>query len=78
MKTTIATLVLFVTMSLSAKTTSLCKDVGNKVIEDNGVCSTAGGAPLGKGSNALVKSRFDIACDDKLGTVQATGEACEP
>ncbi|EXF82163.1 hypothetical protein HER10_EVM0002882 [Colletotrichum scovillei] len=83
MKTTIATLVLFVTMGLSAKTTSLCRDVGNKVIEDNGVCSTAGGAPLGKGiccfdqSNALVKSRFDIACDDKLGTVQSTGEACE-
>lgn len=49
MKATIATLVLFVTMGLSAKTTSLCRDIGNKVIEDNGVCSTAGGAPLGKG-----------------------------
>ncbi|OHE98209.1 hypothetical protein CORC01_06406 [Colletotrichum orchidophilum] len=83
MKTTIATLVLFVTVGLGANTTSLCNDVGNKVVEDKGVCSRAGGVPLGKGiccfdqSNALVQSKFDIACDDKLGTVQYIGEACQ-
>ncbi|KAF6824930.1 hypothetical protein CMUS01_10034 [Colletotrichum musicola] len=83
MKFTLPALAVFFTLALGQKSTFLCRDVGNKVIEDGGICSGAGGAPLGKGiccfagSNALVKSRFDIACDDKLGTVQDTGEKCE-
>ncbi|GKT57983.1 hypothetical protein ColTof4_09963 [Colletotrichum tofieldiae] len=83
MKTTIAALALFVALVLGQKTTFLCRDVSNNVLEDDGICSGAGGAPLGKGicciagSNAKARADFDIACDDKLGTVQSTGEACE-
>ncbi|TQN68539.1 hypothetical protein CSHISOI_07031, partial [Colletotrichum shisoi] len=82
MKTSIATLAILVATALGQKTTFLCKDVSNNVMADGSICSGAGGAPLGKGicciaqSDALARSRFDIACDDKLGTVKSTGEAC--
>ncbi|GJC96296.1 hypothetical protein CH63R_08396 [Colletotrichum higginsianum IMI 349063] len=77
MKTSIATLAILVVTALGQKTTFLCNDISNNVVQDDSICSGAGGAPLGRGSNALARSRFDIACDDKLGTVQSTGEACE-
>ncbi|KAL0942076.1 uncharacterized protein CTRU02_204839 [Colletotrichum truncatum] len=83
MKVTLTAFTFFFTLALCQKSTFLCRDVSNKVIEDGGICSGSGGKPLGKGicciakSDALARSKFDIACDDKLGTTQDTGEACE-
>ncbi|TEA14665.1 hypothetical protein C8034_v003131 [Colletotrichum sidae] len=83
MKASIAAAAVLFAMALAQKTTFLCRDISNNVMTDGSICTGSGGKHLGKGicciakSDALAQAKFDIACDDKLGTSQSTGEACE-
>ncbi|KAJ0337917.1 hypothetical protein COL922a_006230 [Colletotrichum nupharicola] len=83
MKFTIIAASVFVALASAQASTFLCRDISNNVMTDGSICTGAGGKDFGRGtcciakSNALAQSRFDINCDDKLGTTQNTGEACQ-
>ncbi|TLS27561.1 hypothetical protein PpBr36_04358 [Pyricularia pennisetigena] len=76
MKVTMAALTLFATVALGANTTSLCKSIQGTALQDNSICTSAGGKSLGKGNNLRIKIDYEAACDDRSATATPTGEAC--